>query len=625
MPSSVEEDDSWIVFLNETARARARDLCASANATCWGVYSSVLLGFSASLSRSALADFLTAVGADATAVHADSNVYAAGVGGHEAWLASTLERERAEAARRRRPASLRAWGGRRAALSIEDVADGSIDGGAANERGTDGKDAAAAAAAGAADRAGRTDAASASSHERLGYGYFAPDADALARASSSSSSSALSSSSTSVPRREALVAPPGAWDASYLQNNEYETVFSSPGELSPGSSTRSGRWGLDRIDQVELPLDGMYHYYNLGSNVDVYVIDTGILTTHEEFEYGTGQSGSRATVDWSAYDSDADCNGHGTHVASVVGGLTFGVAKNASLHALRMLDCAGGGTVSGALQALDWAVANASKPSVLTLSLVGDSNTALDAGVNAAREANLLVVSAAGNAAVDACDYSPGRASGSVTVAASDADDDLLYQSAGRGSNYGSCVTIIAPGTNILGADYVSDAATKFRSGTSQAVPFVAGLAALLIENGTNTADALEDKIVAAASKDQISSTIPDVTIDNSGTPNLLLFTLVDDAVDSAGISPAQAPALAQAASTPAPDSVSGALAAVSPSSDDDGAEAEDAPPSPANAAPSAQAPPPPPPATLLSYLNNIRFSGSATPPPPAPAASILG
>lgn len=587
--SDDEEDDSWIVFLNETARARAAELCSSANATCWGVYSSVLLGFSASLSRAALADFLTAIGADATAVHADSNVYAAGVGGHEAWLRDTLRRE---ALQKRKDATGRGgeWGSERESY------------GAALGR-RFGGDPGSGSGSRFGPRSGR-------SREQLSSSDDAP----LGAGDLSSSSSSV------VPRREALVAPPGAWDAPYLQNEDYETVFSSPGELSPGSSTRSGRWGLDRIDQVELPLDGMYRYYNLGSGVDAYIIDTGILTTHEEFEYGTGQSGSRATTDWSAFDTDADCNGHGTHVASVVGGLTFGVAKNVTLHALRMLDCAGGGTVSGALQALDWAVANATKPSVLTLSLVGDSNTALDAGVNAAREANLLVVSAAGNAAVDACDYSPGRASGSVTVAASDADDDLLYQSAGRGSNYGSCVTIVAPGTNILGADYVSDVSTKFRSGTSQAVPFVAGLAALLIENGTDTADALEDRILAAASKDQISSTIPDVTMDDSGTPNLLLFTLVDQAdtspVDSAGISPAQAPSPANADA----DGVAGALAAISPSSDEDGAEPETT-----TAAPS---PPPPPPSptssSLLSYLNTLRFS-AAPPPPPAPAGSILG
>ncbi|HEX5872219.1 MAG TPA: S8 family peptidase, partial [Longimicrobium sp.] len=178
-------------------------------------------------------------------------------------------------------------------------------------------------------------------------------------------------------------------------------------------------WGLDRIDQRYLPLSSTYTYTPTGSGVRAYILDTGINTGHTEF-------GGRASVG-ADYIGDGyygqDCNGHGTHVAGTVGGSTYGVAKSASLIAVRVLDCYGYGTWSGVIAGMDWVATYHVKPAVANMSLGGGANQAVDDAVNRMHNAGVTVVVAAGNDDYDACYTSPARAGNAITVGATNSGD----------------------------------------------------------------------------------------------------------------------------------------------------------------------------------------------------------
>ncbi|MBT2507605.1 S8 family peptidase [Streptomyces sp. ISL-98] len=227
-------------------------------------------------------------------------------------------------------------------------------------------------------------------------------------------------------------------------------------------------WGLDRIDQAALPLDNEFNVKETGKGVSVYVVDTGIEYTHTEF-------GGRATFGYDAMGDEAegkDCNGHGTHVAGTVGGATFGVAREASLVAVRVLDCRGQGTMSSLIAGFDWVAGNAKQPAVMNASLGGPDSPAVNNAVNAVFRKDVLPVVAAGNNAVDACRISPANASGALTVGATDKEDKQAEY-----SNYGPCLTMYAPGTAIVSAKLGGGSIAQ--NGTSMAAPHVAGVAAL--------------------------------------------------------------------------------------------------------------------------------------------------
>eukprot|EP00887_Chlorella_sp_A99_P000071 scaffold16.g71.t1 len=268
------------------------------------------------------------------------------------------------------------------------------------------------------------------------------------------------------------------------------------------ASVQSARWGLDRVDQSDLPLDGLYHFFNTGTGVHVYVVDTGIRVTHQEFGYMDGRLGSRASEAYTTRDQETvgqDCEGHGTHVAAAVGGLTFGVAKNVTLHAMRILDCQGDGSVSDVIQALSWLRDNAKRPAIATMSLGGDVQPALDQAVRALALSGVSVVVAAGNADVNACNISPAREPSAVTVGATDSSDHRLWISKGVGSNVGPCIDIFAPGKDIVSASNVADTAQEMRTGTSQGVPFVAGALALMAQNLTGASPSDLQRMLAAS------------------------------------------------------------------------------------------------------------------------------
>lgn len=281
-------------------------------------------------------------------------------------------------------------------------------------------------------------------------------------------------------------------------------------------------WGLDRIDQAALPLDNSYQYTGDGTGTHLYIIDTGIRSSHSDFSGRVGQSRNFVSSGFlfSSVDPEdfEDCNGHGTHVAGTAAGTTWGVAKGATIHALRVLGCGGSGSTSGIIASLDWLVANHQSPAVANMSLGAGSSEALDIAVRNAVAAGISVVVAAGNDNRDACLGSPNRVAEAVTVGATTISD-----SRSSFSNRGSCVDLFAPGSDIRSAWYTGDSAVANLSGTSMASPHVAGAAAILLgdDPGASPAEIFQ-QLLDVASTGKVSNV--------AGSPNLLLQAVPGEA-----------------------------------------------------------------------------------------------
>jgi subtilisin family serine protease len=280
--------------------------------------------------------------------------------------------------------------------------------------------------------------------------------------------------------------------------------------LQPAAVQSTPPWGLDRIDERFLPMDNFYRYSQLGTGVNAYVIDSGIRLTHAQF-------GGRAVTGYDAVTpggTATDCQGHGTAVASVIGGSTLGIAKSAKLYAVRVMDCNGSGSTSGLISAIDWVRLNHVKPAVAVMSMTLLPSTSLDTAVNnAINGSGILFIVAAGNDNANACNYSPARIPAAFTISATTPTDARASF-----ANFGSCVDLFAPGATIPVATSTSNTASTVLSGTSFAAAHVAGAAVLHLQaNPSATPSGVVSAIMANATTGVMSG-------GGVGSPNTLLY-----------------------------------------------------------------------------------------------------
>lgn len=286
--------------------------------------------------------------------------------------------------------------------------------------------------------------------------------------------------------------------------------------LMPAASQTGASWGLDRVDQRTMPLNGNYRYAYRASGVYSFIIDTGILPSHVEF---AGPAGPRVMSGYSAVQDGrgtSDCNGHGTHVAGTVGGSTYGAAKSTALVPVRVLDCNGSGSLSHIIAGIDWIGGQSGlRPAVANLSLGSSRSTAVNQAIAGLVARGVTVVVAAGNSNADACSYSPASEPSAITVGATTQTDARASY-----SNFGACLDLFAPGSNITSAWHTGNSATQVLSGTSMASPHVAGMAALVLAARPAATPAEVTRAVIGSATGGL------VTSAGAGSPNRLLYTL---------------------------------------------------------------------------------------------------
>ncbi|MEX8493580.1 S8 family peptidase [Sphaerotilus sp.] len=268
-------------------------------------------------------------------------------------------------------------------------------------------------------------------------------------------------------------------------------------------------WGLDRIDQMALPLNNEFRSSLDGRGVHIYIVDTGI-SAHDEFGSRLADDGLDAIQDGRG---TADCNGHGTHVAGTAAGAMSGVASGATLVPVRVMNCFGSGSVSDILLGFDWIMANGKRPGVVNLSLGSNLSSALDDAVTRLTGAGFTVSVSAGNGNADACTQSPARAPAVLTVASSTSND-----ARSSFSNFGRCVDLFAPGSAISSAAASNPHGWTTLSGTSMAAPHVTGAAALLLQERPKLTP-------AQVATQMLYQATPSRITDSRGSPNKLLFT----------------------------------------------------------------------------------------------------
>lgn len=285
--------------------------------------------------------------------------------------------------------------------------------------------------------------------------------------------------------------------------------------ISGNDTQPNAPWNLDRVDQRALPLDRQYTYPNSAANVRAYVLDSGVRITHNEFE-------GRASHGFDFVDNDADasdCAGHGTHVAGTIAGRTSGVAKRAQVVSVRVLGCDNRADLDSVVAGVDWVTANGVRPAVVNMSLGGrGQDEALERAVTRSIAAGFTYVIAAGNDGRDACGYTPARLPEAITVGATDTNDNRsVWPQWGTASNWGRCVDVWAPGTDISSASHANNFGLRLDSGTSMATPAVAGAAAVYLStHPAATNRQVRDALVNGASTNILRGL-------QIGSPNRLL------------------------------------------------------------------------------------------------------
>lgn len=275
-------------------------------------------------------------------------------------------------------------------------------------------------------------------------------------------------------------------------------------------------WGLDRIDQRSGVLDDKYNYAPTGAGVTVYVFDSGINSAHEEF-------GGRVVEGFSVINDGKgtqDCSGHGTHTSSVIGGKTYGVAKSVTIVPVRVLNCSNGNPSSATLYpAIKWIIEHHQQgvPAIVNVSVGMPKSVPFDEAMRALIADGLIVIGAAGNQGKDACGYSPARELSVITVGATDMKDSRPTY-----SNFGSCIDLFAPGSDVVGGWFSANNAYRSTTGTSNAAPLVSGIAALLLqENPSMTQPEVEAKLKSMATRDVLTNI-------GTNSPNLMAYSLTN-------------------------------------------------------------------------------------------------